>query len=141
MITSPQFIGRSEPEVKTILSHLFPKGVIQTQVPITDLILQEDTKFLDQELKNHKCDITLQTLNQQQQYLVIEVNYSHKEKAAKKWNKIFAPMILKAKKIPVTIDDYDCIHLFQKGQQGHQIIWDDYHDVINQLQKAGVNPQ
>lgn len=137
MMEQPQFIGRAEPEVKMILSQLFPKAIIRTQVPITELISSEDAQFLDQEFKNHKCDITVETLDQ---FLVVEVNYSHKEKAARKWSYVFAPMLKKSGKISVTIDDYDCTHLFQKGVQGHKITWGDHHDVINQLEKAGVNP-
>ena len=136
-MSNSQFIGRAEPEVQMILSQLFPKAFIQTQVPITELIFPEDTAFLDQEFKNHKCDMTVQTANQ---YLVVEVNYGHKEKAAKKWSNVFAPMLKKTGKISVTIDDYDCTHLFKKGTQGHKITWNDYTDVINQLEKAGVKP-
>ena len=134
-MNNPQFIGRAEPEVQLILSRLFPKAIIKTQVPITELILPEEAAVLDQEVLNHKCDLTVQTGNQ---YLVVEVNYGHKEKAAIKWSKIFAPSLKRTGKIAVTIDDYDCTHLFKKGINGHTMTWDDFHDVINQLQKAGV---
>lgn len=134
-MSQPQFIGRAEPEVQLILSRIFPNAIIKIQVPITELILPEETAVLDQEIKNHKCDITVQTGTQ---YLVIEVNYGHKEKAAIKWSKIFGPALKRTGKIGVTIDDYDCTHLFQKGVAGHKMTWDDWHDVINQLQKAGV---
>ena len=70
--------------------------------------------------------------------MVIEVNYGHKEKAAIKWSKIFGPALKKTHKTAVTIDDYDCTHLFQKGPNGHKMTWDDYIDVINQLKKCGV---
>ena len=134
-MSNPQFIGRAEPEVQLILSRLFPKAIIKTQVPITELILPEEAAVLDQEVLNHKFDLTVETGNQ---YLVGEVNYGHKEKAARKWRKIFAPALKRTKKIAVTFDDYDCTHLFKKGINGHTMTWDDFHDVINQLQKAGV---
>ena len=137
LLSDSQFIGRAEPEVQMILSKLFPKAIIKTQVPITQLILPEEAAVLDQEVLNHKCDMTVQTANQ---YLVVEVNYAHKEKAAKKWRKIFAPALKRTGKIAVTIDDYDCIHLFKKGTHGHKMTWEDYQDVINQLIKAGVKP-
>ena len=135
MMGSVSFIGRAEPEVELILSKLFPKAIIQTQVPITELILPEEAAVLDQEVLNHKCDMTVQTGNQ---YLVVEVNYGHKEKAARKWSEIFGPALKRTHKIPVTIDDYDCTHIFQKGMYGHKMTWMDFTDVINQLEKAGV---
>ena len=91
-MSNPQFIGRAEPEVQLILSRLFPKSIIKTQVPITELILPEEAAILDQEVLNHKCDLTVETGNQ---YLVGEVNFGHKEKAAIKWRKIFVPALLK----------------------------------------------
>ena len=102
-MSQPQFIGRSEAEVKMILSRLFPNSIIKTQVPITELILPEEAEILDQEILNHNCDLTVQTGNQ---YMVCEVNYGHKEKAAIKWRKIFSPSLKRTGKIAVTIDDF-----------------------------------
>jgi len=138
MTQQPEFIGRAEPEVKMILSRLFPKGIIKTQVPITKLIYPEDVVFMDEEFRNHKCDMTLETPDQ---YLVVEVNYKHKEKAASKWRRTFAPDLIRNGKIPVTIDNYDCTDkglFYLNSKKEHELSWDDFRDVINQLEKAGV---
>jgi len=132
------FIGRGEVEAKDILQVLFPKSTIREQVPIESLITDEDYEFLDQEIKNHKFDLVLCNGSS---ILVIEINYCHKEKAAKKWRKIFTKLLIDNGKIPITINDYNCEYLFSdstKLKKKHP--WGAYIDIINELQQQGINP-
>jgi len=73
--------------------------------------------------------------------IIVEVNFKHGEKAARKWLRIFVPLIKKYGRIPVTIDDHDCRHLFQlDNHRQHRLKWDDFRDIIDSLEKAGVKP-
>ena len=133
-----QFIGRGEEDVKKILRKLFPTCFINSQVPIERLIKAEDYAILDQEIKNHKFDIVAIV---ERNTLVIEVNYCHKEKAAKKWRQIFTKYLIDNGKIPVTIDDYNCEYLFSSSTrllQKHP--WGPTIDVIRELDRQGINP-
>lgn len=132
------FIGRGENEVKKILELLFPKANVSVQVPIVLLIKSEDYKQLDQEIKNHKFDLVVYN---GPNTLVVEVNYKHKEKAAKKWSNIFTNLLINAFKTPVTIDDYNCEYLFSDSKRLKQKNpWGSYIDVIRELQRQGINP-
>ncbi len=132
------FIGRGENEVKKILGILFPRANISAQVPIVLLIKSEDYKQLDQEIKNHKFDLVVYN---GPNTLVVEVNYKHKEKAAKKWSNIFTNLLINAFKTPVTIDDYNCEYLFSDSVKlKKKNPWGSYIDVIRELQRQGINP-
>jgi len=132
------FIGRGEKEVEKILQGLFPSGVVSTQVPIYRLIKEEDYDILDQEIKNHKFDLVVYMgMN----ILVIEVNYKHGEKAAKKWSEIFVPLLRKAERIPVTIEDYNCEYLFSDATRlKKKKPWGSYIDVLRELERNHVGP-
>lgn len=129
-----QFIGRGETLTAKILCQLFPNSDIRIQVPIEQLIAKENYEFLDQEIKNHKFDIVVYD----KKTIVIEVNYAHKEKAAKKWRRVFIPLLKEAGCIPVAINDWDCENLFKIGKHGHQYSDGDMVDVILSLKSHGV---
>lgn len=133
-----QFIGRAEPEVLEILKQIYPNTLIIPQYPIRKLIPFSWYNGLGEETKKHKFDFVVFTHT----LLVIEVNYKHGEKAAKKWRQIFAPMIKELSNpcaIPVTIDDYECLTLFKHTRTNHtKLRKSDYTDVINALQTARV---
>ncbi len=131
------FIGRGENEVKKILEALFPDSNVSAQVPIELLIKMQEYEELDQEVKNHKFDLVLYN---GPNILVIEVNYKHKEKAAKKWSNIFTNLLINNGKIPVTIDDYNCEFLFSDSKRLKQKNpWGPYLDVIRELARQGIN--
>ena len=133
-----QFIGRAEPEVLKILEQIFPNILILSQWPIRKLIPNSWYNELNEETKKHKFDFVVCG----SKWLVIEVNYKHGEKAAKKWRQIFAPMIKELSNpcaIPVTINDYECLSLFKHTKTNHtKLRKSDYQDIINALQTAGV---
>jgi len=132
------FIGRGENEVKKILGILFPRANISAQVPIELLIKSEQYRQLDQEIKNHKFDLVVYN---GPHVLVVEVNYKHKEKAAKKWSNIFTNLLINAHKTPVTIDDYNCEYLFSDSKRLKQKKpWGPYLDIIRELERQGINP-
>ena len=131
------YIGRGELIASKILFRLIECVGLQGQVNIQKIILPEDYAILDQEVKNHNFDFIMRRTTQPD--VVIEINYKHKEKAARKWSKIFIPLIEKAGYDYMTIDDYDCrekgiFHLDSKNRHKHS--WDDYRDVIDSLEKA-----
>ena len=136
------FIGRGEVIASKILFRLVDCVGLQGQVNIQNIILPEDYAILDQEVKNHNFDFIMRRTSKPD--VVIEINYKHKEKAAKKWSKIFIPLIEKAGYDYMTIDDYDCRKrgLFWLNSKGKHlaITWDDYRDVIDSLETAGINP-
>ena len=137
-MSDSKFIGRGENEVKKILGILFPRANISAQVPIELLIKSEDYKLLDQEIKNHKFDLVVYN---GPNTLVVEVNYKHKEKAAKKWSNIFTNLLINSFKIPVTIDDYNCEYLFSDSKKLKQKNpWGSYIDIIREHQRQGINP-
>lgn len=145
------FIGRAEKLTERILSRLFLKSEILRQVPISKLITSEDFAEYGEEFANHTCDLVFNVMNSrcEQQTLVIEVNYQHKEKAAGKWRRTFEPDIKRAGNFPVTFDNWDCrssipktkglFYLNSKNEHG-PITWNDFRDVQDQLEKAGVFP-
>jgi len=139
------FVGRGEKVVLTVLQRLFLSSEAWTQFPIVDLVSKENAEQYGEEFSQHKCDIVIKVKNSKDsiETLAVEVNYKHKEKAAKKWSNTFAPDLLNNNKIPVTVDDYDCrkkgvFHLNSKKE--HVLSWNDFRDVIDQLEKAGVEP-
>ena len=131
------FIGRGEIETQKILQALFPNSTIAAQVPIEKLIKLEDFEQLDEEFQKHNCDLVLYD---GPFILVIEVNYKHKEKAAKKWN-IFEKLLTKAERIPITINDYNCEYLFSDSARlKKKMPWGSYYDIIRELDRQGITP-
>lgn len=132
------YIGRAEPEVFQILSEIYPDTLIIPQHPIQKLIPYSWYNGLSQENKQHKFDFVVFTKT----LLVVEVNFKHKEKAAIKWRRIFAPMIeelTNPKAIPVPIKDYESLTLFKHTKTNHKpLIKQDYQDVLMALKMAGV---
>ena len=135
---SEQFIGRAERHVGKILRHLFPEMSVSTQMPLWTAISDEDFLNLGEEFKKHKFDFVMYN---GPMTIVIEVNYKHGEKAAQKWSDVFAPLIRKAGKIPVTIEDYNCEVLFSDSLRDSNVIpWGAYIDVIRELERNHVGP-
>lgn len=132
-----QFVGRGENLAAVIIGRLLNTVTI-SQNPLEYLICQEEFKTLDKEVQKHKFDLAA---NHDSQKLVIEINYKHKEKAARKWNDIFVPLLKKHNYVPVAINDYNCRNLFkQNKKKQHKLAWDDFRDVIDALEMAGVTP-
>ena len=132
------FIGRGEERTIEILKHLFPYSDIRQQVPIKNIIFNEDFKELGPEYNKHKHDIVVLT---KENDIVIEVNYNHGEKADKKWSNVYKPLLEKSGCKCVTIDDNECESLFQLKNGTHTDTWQDWIDVINAMKSAGVTPQ
>lgn len=136
---SNQFIGRAEEEVFQILEEIYPNVIIISQFPIRKLIPYSLYNELNEEIKKHKFDFVVFT----EKWLIIEVNYKHGEKAARKWSNIFTPMIKELKDpgaIPVAINDYECLTLFKHTKTNHtKLRKTDYQDVLTALSIAGVS--
>ena len=145
-MSESQFIGRGELLVKKILFRLVECIGVQGQVPLNSIVLPEDYAILDQEVKNHKFDLVIRRTHEKD--VVVEVNYKHKEKAARKWRQIFTPLIENAEYDYVTIDEWDCRSSLEKtlglfhlnSKKEHTRSWNDERDVIDALEKAGVQP-
>lgn len=140
-MSQSQYVGRGELLSKKILLKLLPCIGIQGQVNIKDVVLPEDYIILDQEIKNHNFDWVVRRTNTPD--IVVEVNYGHKEKAARKWRLIFVPMIKRAGLLYMTIDDYDCRAkglFYLDSKKEHKLSWDDHRDIIDSLEKAEISP-
>jgi hypothetical protein len=133
-----EFIGRGEKEVEKILRGLFPTARIIPQFSIAYVIDREEYDKLDQEFKNHNCDLVMIIGSNT---IVIEVNFKHGEKAAQKWSEIFAPLIRKKGNIPMTIEDYNCEYLFSDSSRLlAKKPWGIYLDVLRELERNHVGP-
>ncbi len=145
-----QVIGRGEDLFGKIISRLYTKSYIIPQWPLEKAISIPEFKALDPEIQKHKFDFAV-TL--QREYpikdgsvtetfdIIVEINYKHGEKAARKWNNVFVPLIKKQYCFPVAINDYDCRNLFKlDSNKQHKLTWDDFRDVIDALENAGVEP-
>jgi len=131
------FIGRAEKEVELILKKLFYPSKIFSQIPLKQLISLDEYNFLNEEVQKHKFDLYVYDFR-----LIVEVNYKHGEKAAKKWRTIFQPLLKKHNIQTLTISDYECESLFEpQNYSNHKNSWNDYTDVINALitQKIPTN--
>lgn len=129
------FIGRGEETAKQVLERLFCTKV-RSQVSLKELIDDLSFQLLNEEIQKHKFDFLVEN-----EKLVIEVNYKHGEKAAKKWNDIFTSLLKEFGYIPATIDDYNCKSLFKLSKnKEHKLSWNDFRDVINCLEAARVEP-
>ena len=130
-----QFIGRAEKQVKKILEEIYPFTLIIPQYPIRKLIPNSDYQRFDEEIQKHSFDMVV--FNPVK--LIVEVNYKHGEKAARKWRTIFVPMINNLHLIPVTVDDYECDSIFRHDINSTKPLNKaDYQDVINALNLAGI---
>lgn len=128
------FIGRAEPEVEHILKKLFDTRIV-SQLPLKSLIPKSVFDSLDEEIQKHKFDLYLYD-----QHMVVEVNYKHKEKAARKWRTIFEPLLRKYNIKTLTIHDYECESLFEPADYSkHVLSWDDIIDVINALKTQNIS--
>jgi hypothetical protein len=119
-------IGRGERRAIKILKKKYPK--IEIQVPITKLIPKEMLADLGEEYLKHRFDIVA---HEEQTKLVFEVNYKHGVIAEKKWNNVYAPLLKKAKMIPLEINDYECRTLFR--DDGDSLVAKDYVDMYNAI--------
>lgn len=137
-MSNQQFIGRSEVLVSKILWQLLKPMQIIPQYPIKQIMNNTDYASLNEILQKHKFDFMVERLNHPN--LIVEVNYKHGNTAAKKWETHFMPIIKSAGMIPVAINDYNCRHLFTNTDSKHKLNWDDYRDVIDSLEMAGVKP-
>lgn len=139
-----QFIGRSETLTKDILQRLFRTIDVEEQCPIQKLISEADYNELDEIYQKHKFDFVVKYINMEtfeNITLAIEVNYHHTAGIQRKWNNVFVKLLKKYNVIPVPIDDWDCRHLFTlKKDKQHKLVWDDFKDVIDALEKSKVNP-
>jgi len=131
------FIGRAEPQTKLILSRLLSPDIIKIQVPLYTLIPILEFNLLDPEVQKHKFDMVLYKKNTP--HLIVEVNFKHGEKAAKKWRTIFKPLLEKYHHQTLTIDDYECSSLFKpQDYTTHILSWDDIQDVCNALKTQHI---
>ncbi|MBL4817965.1 MAG: hypothetical protein JKY15_01860 [Deltaproteobacteria bacterium] len=142
MSDNSRFIGRGENLSKKIMLRLIDCVGIESQVNIKWMIDPIEFIHLDQEVRNHNFDLVLRRNNGKD--IVIEVNYKHGEKAARKARTIFGPLVRAAGHEYITIDDYDCRKkgiFYLDSKKEHEITWDDFYDIIDALVKAGVKPQ
>lgn len=132
------FIGRAESEVEIILTRLLLPDLIRTQVPLIALIDNSEWCTLREEVQKHKFDMVIFRRNKPN--LVVEVNYKHKEQAAKKWRNIFDPMLRRYGHDILLVHDYECDYLFQPNDYTKHILsWNDVVDVINALKTQKIS--
>jgi len=130
------FTGRAERETEIILNQLLHPTTIKPQVPLSALISSEEFNLYDEEIQKHKFDLVVDMSNYS---IIVEVNYKHKEKAAKKWRTIFEPLLEKNNYKTLVINDYDCDTLFKpQDYTKHRITWDDFVDIINALKLTNI---
>ena len=143
-MSNNQFVGRGEKLFKNIIQRIYPESIVIPQVNIGALIFPSDFNELDQEFRNHNVDFVVRVSESaDSQIIIAEINYKHGDKAAKKWSGVFSPLLQKAGYIPLTVDDYDCREkgiFYLNSKDEHIPTWDDWRDVIDALEKAGVTP-
>jgi len=135
-------IGRGEILSQKILWKFLDCEEINEQVNITKLIPDSEWAVLDPEILNHNFDFIIKRPMSKPD-IVVEVNLGHREKAAKKWRLIFVPLLKQYGYEFMTIDDYDCRDkglFYLNSKKEHKISWDDYRDIIDSLEKAGIFP-
>jgi len=134
------FIGRGETRVKYVLQSLFhDKATVLSQVHIRNVINLEDFKILGKEHNQHKFDLVI-TFHHGPSHpdIIVEVNYKHKVGAARKWT-VYSRDIIKAGKIPLAVNDFECTSLFDT-ENPRALVWGDFIDVINVLKTARIGP-
>jgi len=140
-LSESPYVGRGERLTKKILLKLIPCVGIESQVNIKKIVSKEDFDFMDQELKNHNFDFVLRRLHEKD--IVIEVNYHHREKIAKKLRTIFVPMVIHANCEYIEINDWECNPrglFWLNSKKEHPVTWLDYTDIINALQTCNIQP-
>lgn len=126
------FVGRAEHEVKFILNRILNPKIILEQVPLYYLIPKAEYQILDKEIKQHKFDLAVHKHNGKK--IIVEVNYKHGEKAARKWSEIFVPMLQKQGHETLAIHDYECNYLFKpQDYSKHKLTYYDFVDVLNAM--------
>jgi len=141
-MSETNYIGRGEDLSKKIFLKLVDNIGILEQVNIISVISPEDYEILDPEIQKHKFDFVL--LRNNEKHIIIEINYKHKEKAAKKWSNIFVPLLIKAGHTYVTINDYDTrkhgLFWLDSKKEHADVTWDDFRDIIDALEVSGIQP-
>jgi hypothetical protein len=132
------FIGRGEERVKYILEKMYGTDHVMTQIPINCVISPEDYDSLGKEHNKHKFDLVVQT--KREEWMVVEVNYKHGTIAHKKWQ-VYKTLVEKNPHFKtLTIDDNECKSLFSLEKDGtHKNTWQDWIDVLNALEMAGID--
>ena len=130
---SEQFIGKGEKLVHKILQNPWGITGVRPQVNITRVIPPSECKLLGEEILKHNFDFL--AIRRNLKHIVIEVNYKHKEKAARKARQIFKPLLEKYEYDYMTIDDYDCESIFKPHSKP---TYQDIIDMTNQFKKAGI---
>jgi len=144
-MSESKYIGRGEDLTEAILFKILQVIGISPQVNIKKIVLDEDYEILDQEIKNHNFDFVMSTVGTcKRNGVVIEVNYKHKEKAARKWRQILVPMIKRAGYDYLTINHWDCrkrgLFWLNTKKEHPAVTWDDIRDIIDALETAKINP-
>ncbi|KKN76235.1 hypothetical protein LCGC14_0372610 [marine sediment metagenome] len=138
------FIGRGEIRSLDIFNRLFYGISNRQQVNIKEIILAEDYEVLDQEIKNHNFDLVLYPHSKSLgKNTVIEINYKHKEKIAAKLRRVIIPLVVKAGYQYLEVNDWDCRErglFWLNSKKEHIVTWDDYRDIIDALETAGIIP-
>ena len=129
MSNQTQFIGRGERRVRYILEKLFGTTLFP-QLPLSYILPAEEIDQMGPDYKNHKYDLGLLHL-----LLLFETNYKHKKRAEQKQG-ILQSHIEAHGWTLVTIEDWNCPHLFQEP---HHNTWDDYLEVIQELKRNKIN--
>jgi len=141
-MSESKYIGRGELIAKKILVKLLKPVNVRAQVPLESLSLAKEFEILDPEIKKHNFDFVLFCINRKS--IVVEINYRHKEKAARKWHNIFIPLLINSGFDYLAINDYDCRKrglFWLDSKKEHGIVtWDDFKDVIDALEIAGIAP-
>lgn len=137
------FVGRGEQRVADILKHLYHDAFIAQQVPSSRLLDTKAQVQMGEEYWKHKYDIALWDTYTETS-LVIEVNWKHTPKSNKKW-KVLKAYLEELGHIPVTIEPENCQSLFtledETNINTHVNTWQDWIDVIGELERQGVKPQ
>jgi len=141
-MSESQYIGRGELIAKKILVKLLKPVNVKPQVPLEALTLAKEFAILDPEIKKHKFDFVFFCTDRKS--IVIEINYRHKEKAARKWHNVFIPLLINSGFDYLAINDYDCrkrgLFWLSSEKEHADITWDDFRDVIDALDIAGIYP-
>ena len=128
-----QYIGRGEKLCLKILNNPWGLSGVRPQVNITKLIPAAECDLLDEEILHHNFDFL--AIRKNLRHVVIEVNYKHKEKAARKARQIFKPLLERYEYDYMTIDDWDCQNIFKPHSKP---TYNDIIDMTNQFKKAGI---
>lgn len=132
----PDIIGRGENRAVEILKKLYPRYEVLQQVPIKDLIPHSEWKHLGKEHSQHKHDIVMTSTNNEK--IIIEVNCDHGQVAEDKWNNVYKPLLESSCHHTCTIEDGECLSLFELEDGVHVDNYQDWIDVINALVNEGI---